>query len=181
MRGGRTFCRASAAFPIARSLHAAKLRAMPSPARSLFWPIAIPMAIGVLFLLAAAANLAPTLAFLARAKTTEGIFIGAVSRPGGNHGGIFLYPQFSFLTDANAAARVVTSSSGSTNPPYADGDTVRIWYDPAHPDQAVISSFWTLWAGPTFLVIPGLFFTLIPLIVLVFKRRPKSGRETVQS
>ncbi|MBN9081699.1 MAG: hypothetical protein BGP04_10840 [Rhizobiales bacterium 62-17] len=154
---------------------------MPSPARSLFWPIAIPMAIGVLLLLAAAANLAPTLAFLARAKATEGIFIGAISRPGGNHAGVFLYPQFSFLTDPNAPARVVTSSSGSTSPPYADGDTARIWYDPAHPEHAVISSFWTLWAGPTFLAIPGLLFTLIPLIVLVFMRRPKSGRETIQS
>ena len=100
-------------------------------------------------------DLGSTVAFLARAEQTEARFSGAIARSGGNHGGTFLYPTFQFTT---SGGRVITftSSSGSTAQPYADGEQVRIAYDPQRPEDARLLSFLTLWIAPTLLCAAGL-------------------------
>ena len=97
--------------------------------------------------------------------------MGNVAHSGGNHGGTFLYPRFAFRPGLGKPVQFVISPSGSTDQPHADGDTVWVHYDPAHPDQAAISSFWTLWAGPAFFAVFGIGFTALPLGVLVAGRR----------
>ncbi|MGY3233339.1 MULTISPECIES: DUF3592 domain-containing protein [unclassified Bradyrhizobium] len=100
-------------------------------------------------------DLGSTVAFLARAEQTEARFAGAIARSGGNHGGTFLYPTFQFVT-RDGRAITITSSSGSTAQPYADGEQVRIAYDPQQPEGARLLSFLTLWIAPTLLCAAGL-------------------------
>ncbi|MBR1132550.1 DUF3592 domain-containing protein [Bradyrhizobium iriomotense] len=100
-------------------------------------------------------ELGATIAFLARAEQTEARFAGAVARSGGNHGGTFLYPTFQFTT-RDGRAMTFTSSSGSTSQPYADGERVRIAYDPGRPEDARPLSFLTLWIAPILLCGAGL-------------------------
>ncbi|MBR0725359.1 DUF3592 domain-containing protein [Bradyrhizobium manausense] len=100
-------------------------------------------------------DLGRTIAFLARAEQTEARFAGAIARSGGNHGGTFLYPTFQFVT-RDGRAMTVTSPSGSTAQPYADGERVGIAYDPQRPEDARLLSFLTLWIAPTLLCAAGL-------------------------
>jgi hypothetical protein len=44
---------------------------------------------------------------------------------------------------------------------------MRVYYNPARPEKVVISSFWTLWAGPVFLTVLGLGFVAPSLAVLI--------------
>jgi len=39
--------------------------------------------------------------------------------------------------------------------PFSVGDEVEVAYDPAHPDDAKIVSFWTLWFLPAVMVLVG--------------------------
>lgn len=100
-------------------------------------------------------ELGATVAFLARAEQTEARFAGAVARSGGNHGGTFLYPTFRFQT-ADGRSITFTSSSGSTSQPYAEGERIRIAYDPGRPEEARLLSFLTLWIAPVLLCGAGL-------------------------
>ncbi|MDA9439870.1 hypothetical protein XH98_12165 [Bradyrhizobium sp. CCBAU 51745] len=100
-------------------------------------------------------DLGDTIAFLARAEQTEARFVGAVARSGGNHGGTFLHPTFQFTT-RDGRVMTFTSPSGSTAQPYADGEPVRIAYDPQRPGDARLLSFLTLWIAPTLLCAAGL-------------------------
>ena len=144
--------------------------AVSGPIRLRSWPIAIPLAIGLLFLIAAAATAGSTVVMLARSKATNAVYVGSVAHSGGSHGGTFLYPRFAFRPGPGEQLQLVTSTSGSTAQPYADGETVRVHYDPAHPEKAVISSFWTLWAGPAVLAVFGMGFTVLPLGVILAAR-----------
>ncbi|MBR0779976.1 DUF3592 domain-containing protein [Bradyrhizobium iriomotense] len=111
--------------------------------------------VGLLLLALGLFDVGGTVAFLARAEQTEARFAGAVVRSGGNHGGTFLYPTFQFQT-ANGRSITFTSSSGSTSQPYADGERVRIAYDPGRPEDARLLSFLTLWMVPVLLCGAGL-------------------------
>ena len=145
----------------------------PRFSRASFWPIAIPLAIGVVFLIGAAVVVAPTIAFLTRAKVANAAYVGSVAHSGGSHGGTFLYPRFRFRLSPGGSAVTITSTSGSTDQSYADGDTVRVRYDPAYPEHAVIVSFWTLWAGPVFLAVLGLGFIAPGLTVLIARKKQR--------
>ncbi|WP_430642423.1 DUF3592 domain-containing protein [Bradyrhizobium sacchari] len=98
------------------------------------------------------------MAFLAIAEQTEARFAGAVARSGGNHGGTFLYPTFQFQT-ADGRSITFTSSSGSTSQPYAEGERVRIVYNPRRPEDARLLSFLALWIVPVLLCGAGLLLT----------------------
>lgn len=100
-------------------------------------------------------ELGSTAAFLTRAEQTDARFVGAAARRGGNHGGTFLYPRFEFRT-ADGRSITFTSSSGSTDQPYSDGERVKIIYDPRRPEDARLMSFLTLWITPTLLCAAGL-------------------------
>jgi len=111
--------------------------------------------VGLILLGLGLLDLGSTVAFLARAEQTEARFSGAIARSGGNHGGTFLYPTFQFATH-DGRVITFTSSAGSTAQPYADGEQVRIAYDPQQPEDARLLSFLTLWVAPTLLCAAGL-------------------------
>ncbi|WP_283842037.1 DUF3592 domain-containing protein [Bradyrhizobium sp. KB893862 SZCCT0404] len=114
-------------------------------------------------------------AFLARAEQAEARFAGAVARSGGNHGGTFLYPTFQFQT-ADGRPITFTSSSGSTSQPYAEGERVRIAYDPRRPEDARLLSFLTLWIAPILLCAAGLLLAGGAIAVRIALARQRRGR-----
>lgn len=135
----------------------------------------IPAAIGSLFLLLAAASAAPDIGFVLRAARTEGRFVGAVTRQGGNHGGTFYRPMFHYRT-ADGSIRTFTARGGSTSQPYADGDKAVILYDPANPSDARLNGFFALWIGPVVLGGCGLFLILLGLGLFgAVRRRDAAG------
>ena len=125
--------------------------------------------IGLMFLAGTAVTLTQTLTFVVHATRTEGAFVGAVAKSGGNHGGTFLYPQAQFTTPDGQTFKA-TSKSGSTDQPYADGDPITVLYDPQDPGHAEIESIW-LWIGSLVLGSFGLLFSAIPAIVFFYLRK----------
>ncbi|PCE22020.1 hypothetical protein BWP39_20325 [Paraburkholderia acidicola] len=128
-----------------------------------------PFIIGLICLVAFAVTFTQTLSFVVHATRTEGAFVGAVAKSGGNHGGSFLYPQAQFTTPDGRTFKA-TSRSGSTDQPYADGDAIPVLYDPNNPGHAEIESIW-LWIGPLALALFALFFCGIPAIVFFYLRK----------
>ena len=135
-------------------------------------PLIVPLVIGAVFLTGTVVSLGAKLLFVARAESAQATYAGSSEHTGGNHGGQFLYPEFRFRS-RDGSEHVVKSKAGSTDQPYAEGETVRVFYDPHRPEQAVLDNFWTLWAGSAFLAIFALFFTGLPL--LIFFLQPKNG------
>ncbi|OAF05723.1 hypothetical protein AYJ54_02160 [Bradyrhizobium centrolobii] len=128
--------------------------------------------VGLLLLGLGLSEAGSTAAFLARAEQAEGRFVGAVARTGGNHGGTFLYPKFQFVT-TDGRSMTFTSTSGSTDQPYFDGERVRIIYDPQRPEDARLVSFLTLWIAPILLCCTGL---LLSGGAILLRRRLKAVR-----
>ena len=124
----------------------------------------IPFSVGVIFLAGAIALAVPRIAFVARAARTQAVFVGSVTRIGGSHGGSFHHPEFRFHT-GDGRSFVVSSHFGSTDQPYATGDTVPVLYDPGDPERSEIDSILQLWLSPLALSIVGLGLTGVPAIV----------------
>jgi hypothetical protein len=139
-----------------------------------FLPLLVVGLLGLPVLALGLYQTAATAIFVVRAERAEARFAGAVSRVGGSHGGAFLHPTFAFTTRDGRSVRF-TSSFGSTDQPYADGERVPVFYDPDHPEQARLSSFSTLWLIPAVLDAIGLFVTgLAVFLWFVLRRSPRS-------
>ncbi len=139
------------------------------PVRFTSLGILIPFLAGVVFLAGAVALAVPSIAFVARAVRTQAVFVGSVTRIGGSHGGSFHHPEFRFQT-SDGRSFVVSSHFGSTDQPYATGDTVPVLYDPEDPDRSEIDSILELWLTPLALAIVGLGLTWVPAIVWLASR-----------
>ncbi len=133
-------------------------------------PLAIPFIIGLVFLVATIVTFARTLVFIVGATRTEATFVGAVAKRGGNHGGTFLHPQFTFTTE-DGRRIIFTSPSGSTDQPYEDGQKVLVLYDAHDPAHAEIDSIGNVWLATLLLAPFALLFTIIPAAVFVLTRR----------
>lgn len=121
-------------------------------------PLAIIFGVGLILTCVWLAALVPAVMFAGRAHRAEAVYLGSAARVGGLHAGTFLHPEFRFTAPDGAVVDFVTKS-GSTDQPYTDGQKVRILYDPAHPEDARLDTFFELWAAPVFLA-P---FALLPL------------------
>lgn len=95
-------------------------------------PIAIPFAIGLIFLAATAVSFISTARFLASATTAQASFAGSKVRSGGSHGGAFYYRQFSLRTRDGRQVKFVVGI-GSTDQPYVDGQRSRLSTIPPTP------------------------------------------------
>jgi hypothetical protein len=133
-------------------------------------PFAIPFIVGVAFLLGTVVTFARTLIFVAGANKTEATYVSSVARAGGNHGGTFLHPQFTFTTQDGRIV-TMTSSSGATDQPYDNGQKVAVLYDAHDPSHAEIDSVLTLWLATLLLAPFALMFTTIAAAVFLLIRR----------
>ncbi len=140
--------------------------------RSSLIGLLIPIAIGIVFLVGMAVSLAQVAIFVGHATKTEAAYVGSLARSGGSHGGTFLYPRFRFAA-SDGRVVTITSTFGSTEQPYSDGERVPLLYDPDHPEHAERDSF-QLWLPPLFLAPFGLLFTGIPAIILIVMRNRRS-------
>ena len=127
---------------------------------------AVLAAIGTLLAVAWIAVFVPTFAFVARARATEGVYVGSVSHVGGNHGGTFLRPQFRFRT-SDGRTVTFTSHDGSTDQPFEEDQKVRVLYEPGSPTAARRDSFSGLWLSSLFL---GIFTALMLGMAFLFMR-----------
>lgn len=75
------------------------------------------------------------------------------------------FPVFLF-TDHVGQEHQIRSSLGSYPPEYKIHDEIQILYDPASPEEAKISSFWSLYAAGTILGIGGLMNLIMGLVFL---------------
>jgi hypothetical protein len=147
----------------------------PGLARRRRLSLLIPAVIGFLFFALAVAGAVPNIRFIATAKRTQGHFIGAVTKIGGNHGGSFYRPMFRYQA-ADGSIRSFTARSGSSDQPYADGQAVTVLYDPAHPEDARLNGFYELWIGPVVLGVTGLFLIALGISLFGAIRRRDAGR-----
>jgi hypothetical protein len=79
----------------------------------------------------------------------------------------YYYPVVQFIAQ-DGRSRIVQMSAGSDSPDYEKGDEVTIRYNPDHPLEARIDSFWssaTLWILPVITGILGLGFLAAVLAV----------------
>ena len=127
------------------------------------------LAIGLIALGLAIAQLASTATLFSRTKGATGLYVESVDRRVVFNGGTFQHARFQFRS-ADGKIRYVTARDGSTQQSYAIGDTASIRYEPAAPDHAMVCSFWSLWLGPLFCGAFALAFGLPGLTVLMRER-----------
>ena len=92
-----------------------------------------------------------------------------------NKGGTYV-PVIDF-TAPNGSRIHITGSSGSNPPAYSRGDKVKLLYDPANPEKAVIDSFGERSAGPLILTGLGAVFALVGGGVLFARARERKQRK----
>ena len=131
-------------------------------------------------LLACAVALAlDTRAFIATAKHASGTVTELVPKRDKDDGSTTYTPVVMFETDSGAS--VSFTSSFSSNPPAYDvGEKVAVLYAPAHPNEARIDGFGSLWLGPVIMGGIGTVFAAIGFGIL-FASRKRAGvmRETM--
>jgi hypothetical protein len=129
------------------------------------------LAIGLTILSAALLLAGSNVLLMRRGQSAIATYVDSVSRIGGNHGGTFLHPRFAFRPAPGQPMQKVISSAGSTSNGYAVGDTVRVYYESAHPERATLSTFWDMWIGPALMAAVGLLFLCIAAPMLIFPGR----------
>ena len=119
------------------------------------------LAIGLAILSAGLFMAGDEVFFMLGASSATAVYVDSVNRVGGNHGGTFLHPRFAFQPAPEQPLQVITSTGGSTEVTYSAGDTVRVYYDSANPEQARLATVWNMWIGPVLLAGAGLLVTSI--------------------
>lgn len=142
--------------------------------RSLLITASIFTAIGALFSGLLLAQIVPDARLLAHTVGMTATYVGDVERTRGLNGGTFVYPRFRFRAE-DGSMHEATSTAGATQESYAEGDTVRIRYDPARPDRAVVWTFWTIMAGPLFCTVFILGFGVPGILMLRHARAHQRG------
>lgn len=98
-----------------------------------------------------------TQSFVSQAATARGTVIDLEYYRSSSDSSGSYRPVVRFITAAGEEI-VYHSTSGSNPPSYSAGEEVRIYYDPALPNEAKIDSFLDLWFAPTLLAGMGSIF-----------------------
>jgi hypothetical protein len=115
--------------------------------------------VGVLMLAGAIYLAVDTRAWLARAVEAPGTVIEMVRVRDSDSGSYMFAPLVRFATAEGKT--IEFQSTLQTNPPaYHAGESVTVLYDPAKPNSAAISGWFSIWAVPLILGIVGAGFTV---------------------
>ncbi len=106
--------------------------------------------------------------FIRSSSAAEGIVVALGSVPGSTKKS--LAPIFRF-TAQNGMSFTVSSNIYERPSTWQLGANVRVLYQQDHPDNAHIDSFWQLWMPQFVLGIVGGGFSVIPLLILLGRRR----------
>ena len=115
------------------------------------------MVLGIVFSL-------ETLNFVTHSREASGEIVELVeSRDGSrvNH-----FPKFRF-NDDQQTTYTVRSTLGNISSKYEVGQTVRVLYDPEHPNDAKIYSFSHLWFNTFFFVSFGVLLVIVVFVIRV--------------
>jgi Protein of unknown function (DUF3592) len=92
-------------------------------------------------------SIAQTSAFIRRSVEVDGEVIQLERSQDRDRYGYTYAPVFTF-TAMDGSMHTVTSDVGSSPPGFSIGDSVRVRYDPANPENARIHSFVQIWGSP---------------------------------
>ncbi len=121
---------------------------------------AIFMLVGLGLLLGGGYAALRTQQFLGRAVSAQGTVVELVRSRSSDS--TTYRPVVQFTTSDGRPVEMV-SSVGSNPPSYSVGETVQVWYDPAHPEDAKLAGFFSLWFLPLLLMGLGTVFASIGL------------------
>ena len=143
---------------------------MPSlPARIVAYLfVGIFCAAGPVTLLVAAGTGIERALFIRSSSSAEGVVVALRGVPGSSK--TSLAPVFRF-TAQNGMSFTVSSNIYQRPSTWQLGGRVRVLYQEEHPENAHIDSFWQLWMPQFVLGIVGGGFSVIPLLVLLGRRR----------
>jgi Protein of unknown function (DUF3592) len=132
------------------------------------------LAFGILMLVGTAAIVVNREKFLHRAVTVQGTIVGNDLRYDSRGSGTY-YPQFAFIT-RDGQPIIGNSNAGSNPPSFSAGEAVTVYYDPANPHDAKISSFAQLWMGALILGFLGVVFTGVGFAIRLYGNRGATRR-----
>lgn len=123
--------------------------------------------------------------FRQSAATASGTVIELVERVSHSDEGtsVVYAPRVQFRTSAGEE-RIFLSDTGSNPPAFAPGDPVEVLYNPDHPADARLNTFWQLWLGPVICVGIGIVFLVFAtgfFILLAFLNRQRSTTPAVNA
>lgn len=133
-----------------------------------FW-IVLFLAFGIVLLLISIYIILRIRRFTAHAIQTIGTVVALEPRPsqmvleGRNR--IIYHPVVSYYTQDGMEV-IFTGSAGNNPPNYQEGQEIDIIYNRNHPEQAHISSVWSLYLAPILYLGLGLLCVIIALIFL---------------
>lgn len=105
--------------------------------------------------------------FIERAAVAQGTVIELSLSRSSDSNSYFPVVRFATGTDQNVTFR---SSSGSNPPSYRVGESVRVYYDAADPQEAMIDGLFSLWGGALIVGALGTTFTSVGGGVILFQR-----------
>jgi hypothetical protein len=128
---------------------------------------------GIAVLLLAAGLTAQTVSFLRHSVGATGVvdrLERVVRKSSRGTPQISYAPVFSFVT-SDGRTMTVTSRSSSSPPEFRAGEAVLVLYDPRHPQNARIDTFWQIWGAETITGGLGAVACLMTLACLASLRR----------
>jgi Protein of unknown function (DUF3592) len=115
--------------------------------------------------------------FVQTGLRTTGVVV-ANHRVHGRGGGTY-YPQVRFVLPGGQTYEVRGTTDGADPPEFRVGQNVTVYYDPQHPQTALIDSWKDLWLFPLLWIVMGTVFWLVaamPLLQLPRRRTPTHTR-----
>ncbi len=124
---------------------------------------------GPVMLLIAAGTGVERAVFLHSSLSADGVVVAL--RPRATRSSKYSWmPVFRFTTQ-DGRTFTVTSNIAQSPSPWKFGDHVPVLYQPDHPENAHIDSFFQLWAPQVIVGIVGAGFSTVPLLIFLRRRR----------
>jgi hypothetical protein len=125
--------------------------------------------------------------FVAAASHAPGIVIGmerhysrSSSRSSSSSGGTTWAPVVRF-TAPDGEQHEFVSSAGSNPPSYHRGEVVDVLFEPGRPESAKINGWFSLWGGISIAGGLGSVFSLVGVIIILFRRRAGHRRSLLKT
>ena len=110
---------------------------------------------------------------------STGVNGGGINSANAGYEGLNYFPVVRFVL--NGHRYVFSSHTGANPPPYQQGQSVSVMYDPHNPLNAEINSVASQWPGAIILVILGAVFAVSGAFLIVFRNKIQSGGSVVRA
>lgn len=131
--------------------------------------------IGTAFLIMAVFFYTSTSAFITSSKSAEGEVTELIIPSGSDT----YHPKVRFQTESGKEV-IFVDSVGSTPPSFTVGESVKVFYQPDNPQNAKISSFFSLWFLVVVFGLMGFIFDIIGAVIIILSQKSKSAQDFFQ-